>query len=296
MEIRQLEYFVAVAEEGNFTRAAERVHISQSGVSAQIQQLERDLGATLLDRSGRTATLTAAGSAALDHARAALAAVEDVRHAVDDVNDLVRGRLVVGMVTACTVTPLFDALAAFHDAHPGVGLILEEDNSDRLVQRVRDGEMDLALVGVAGDPPAGLESLVIIREGLRALVPSGHPLAARRSTTLAALAKYPIVCLPEGTGVRTVYDRSCIDQGRPPTVALQASAPDAVVDLARRGMGVGVLSETMAAHYDLASIPIRGIEIPALLALTWTRSPSPALRELLNRCQAAFGPPHSARG
>jgi DNA-binding transcriptional LysR family regulator len=292
MEIRQLEYFVAVAEEGNFTRAAERVHISQSGVSAQIQQLERDLGAALLDRSGRTATLTAAGSAALEHARAALAAVEGVRHAVDDVNDLVRGRLVVGMVTACTVTPLFDALAAFHGAHPGVGLTLEEDNSDRLVQRVRDGEMDVALVGVAGEPPAGLESLVIISEGLRALVPPGHPLAARRSTTLAALAKYPIVCLPEGTGVRTVYDRACIDQGRTPLVALQASAPDAVVDLARRGMGVAVLSETMAAHYDLPTVPIRGIEIPALLALTWTRSPSPALRELLNHCQVAFASPH----
>src|ERR1700760_779537 len=156
MELRQLEYFVAVAEAGNFTRAAERVHISQSGVSAQIQQLERDLGATLLDRSGRTATLTAAGSAALEHARAALAAVEDVRHAVDDVNDLVRGRLVVGMVTACTVTPLFDALAAFHRDHPGVEVALHEDNSDRLGGAVRSGTDDLALIGVAGAPPDGL--------------------------------------------------------------------------------------------------------------------------------------------
>jgi DNA-binding transcriptional LysR family regulator len=291
MELRQLEYFVAVAEEGNFTRAAERVHISQSGVSAQIQQLERDLGAALIDRSGRTATLTPAGSAALSHARAALSAAADVRHAVDDVNDLVRGRLVVGMVTACTVTPLFDALAAFHGAHPGVGLTLAEDNSDRLVQRVRDGEMDLALVGVAGEPPAGLEYLIIISEGLRAIVPAGHPLGTRRTTTLRALVKYPIICLPEGTGVRTVYDRECIAHHRTPIVALQASAPDAVVDLARRGMGVAVLSETMAAHYDLASIPIRDIETPALLALAWARSPSPALRELLTHVREAFTPP-----
>ena len=288
MEIRQLEYFVAVAEEGNFTRAAGRVHISQSGVSAQIQQLERDLGATLIDRSGRTATLTAAGSAALGPARAALRAVEDVRRAVDDVNDLVRGSLIVGMVTACTVTPLFDALAEFHCAHPGVGLTLAEDNSDRLVQRVRDGDMDLALVGVAGEPPAGLQSLTIVSEGLCALVTPGHPLATRPTTTLAALAKYPILCLPEGTGVRTVYDRTCVEQGLTPIVALQASAPDAVVDLARRGMGVAVLSDTMAAHYDLAAIPIRGIKTPALLALTWAPSPSPALRELLNHCHTTF--------
>src|SRR4029079_4046340 len=99
MELRQLEYFVAVAEETNSTKAARRVHISQSGVSAQIRQLERDLGAELFDRSERTATLTVAGAAALEHARATLASAEAVRVAVDDVNGLVRGRLVVGMVT-----------------------------------------------------------------------------------------------------------------------------------------------------------------------------------------------------
>ena len=100
MDLRQLEYFVAVAEEANFTRAAERVHISQSGVSAQVRQLERELGADLIDRSTRTATLTAAGVAALAPARAALAAAASVRQAVDDVNELMRGRLAVAMVTA----------------------------------------------------------------------------------------------------------------------------------------------------------------------------------------------------
>src|SRR6478609_324032 len=133
MELRQLEYFVAVAEEANFTRAAERVHISQSGVSAQIRQLERELGATLIDRSGRTATVTAAGSAALEHARAALASVAAVRGAVDEV---IRGRLVVGMVTGCTIAPLFDAMAAFHRVHPGVDIALAEDNSARLTELV----------------------------------------------------------------------------------------------------------------------------------------------------------------
>src|ERR1035441_1424005 len=105
MELRQLEFLVAVAEEANSTRAAERVHISQSGVSAQIRQLETDLGATLIDRSGRRATLTTAGSAALVHARAVLTSVDAMRQAVDDVNGLVRGRLTIGMVTACTVAP-----------------------------------------------------------------------------------------------------------------------------------------------------------------------------------------------
>src|SRR3954469_4350829 len=97
MDLRQLEYFVAVAEEANFTRAADRVHITQSGVSAQIRQFERELGADLFDRSARMVRLTAAGAAALPHARTALAAAQAVRDACDDVNGLVRGRLQVGM-------------------------------------------------------------------------------------------------------------------------------------------------------------------------------------------------------
>jgi DNA-binding transcriptional LysR family regulator len=295
MELRQLEYFLAVAEEGNFTRAAERVHISQSGVSAQIQQLERDLGATLLDRSGRRATLTVAGATALPHARAALASVATLRQMVDDVTGLLRGRLVVGMVTGCTVTPLFDALAAFHTAHPGVEITLLEDSSDRLVERVRAGTADVALVGAAGTLPAGLDGNVIVSEGLVALVTGGHPVAGQRRVTLAELAAYPIICMPEGTGIRTVFDRSCAAHGMRPMIALQASAADAIADLARRGLGVGVLAATMAADYpDLTAVPLDDVEIPALLALVWAPAPSPALplspalRELLIRARTAF--------
>src|ERR1039458_9718589 len=109
MGMRELEDFVAGAGEANFTRAAERVHISQSGVSAQIRQLEQDLGVTLIDRSGRTATLTTAGAEALEHARAVLASADALRQAADEVTGLLRGRLVIGMVTACTVAGLFDA-------------------------------------------------------------------------------------------------------------------------------------------------------------------------------------------
>jgi len=166
MELRQLEYFVAVAEEANFTRAAERVHISQSGVSAQIRQLENDLGATLIDRSGRSATVTPAGAAALEQARQVLASVTAMRRAVDDVTGLIRGRIAVGMVTACMVTQLFDALAAFHGAHPGVEIALSEDNSDRLIESVRAGDTDIALIGVAGAPPQGLRSMTIVSERL----------------------------------------------------------------------------------------------------------------------------------
>ncbi len=281
---------MAVAEEANFTRAAERVHVSQSGVSAQVRQLERDLGATLIDRSGRTATLTGAGAAVLDQARIVLGSVRALRQAVDDLNGLVRGRVVVGMVTACTVAPLFDALAAFRRAHPGVGLTLVEDTSDRLTERVRTGDMDLALVGAAGAPPPGMEALTIVSEGLVAGVPAGHPLARRRRTSLAEVLNHPIVCLPEGTGIRTVFDEACAAEGLHPDIALEASAPDAVADLAARGLGVAVLSASMAAGYAsrLQAVTIRDIETPAVLALIWNPTQSPALRHLLQDCYDAF--------
>jgi DNA-binding transcriptional LysR family regulator len=290
MELRQLEYFVAVAEDANFTRAAERVHVSQSGVSAQIRQLERDLGAPLIDRSGRVATLTAAGAAALPHARATLAAAAAVRHAVDDVTGLLTGRIVVGMVTACTVTPLFDALAAFHLAHPGIEIALVEGNSDWLAEQVRTGAADVALIGAAGAPPGGLDALTIVSEGLVAAVPRGHPLAGPEAATLAEVTRYPIISLPPGTGVRGVFDQDCAAQGRRPDIAFQASAPGAVADLASRGLGVAILTETMAAAFSgqLTAVVIKDIVTPALLALVWARAEGPALRELLVHSRRAF--------
>ncbi|MFD7293442.1 LysR family transcriptional regulator [Streptomyces sp. NPDC059897] len=292
MDLRQLEYFVAVAEERNFTRAAERVHISQSGVSAQIRQLERELGAELFDRSSRTVTLTVAGKAALEHARATLAAAGTIGQAVAEVSELIRGRLTVGMVIGCTITPLFDALAAFHGAHPGVELALLEDGSDRLVEGVRAGDIDLALIGAAHSTPDGLDSLTIIDERLVVAVPAGHPLAEQRSVELRDLTAHPLVCMPPGTGLRTVFDDACAAQGLHPAIALEASAADSIAALADRGLGVGVLSESMAAGYGdrLTALAIDDVDTPALLALVWKRAHNPALRELLGQARRAFAP------
>lgn len=289
MDLRQLEYFVAVAEEANFTRAAERVHISQSGVSAQIRRLEQELGAELLDRNGRGATLTAAGLAALSPARAALAAAGAVRRSVDEVTGLVRGSLTVGMVTGCTITPLFDALAAFRDAHPGVELVLVENGSDRIVAGVRDGRVDLGLVGTAGTPE-GLRVLPIVSERLIAVVPVGHPLE-EGSVRLASVLEHPLICMPAGTGIRAVFDEACTSAGTRPNVALQASAPGAVADLAGRGLGVGILSESMLRDREdgLIGRRIDDIETRAVLALVWRPAPHPAVSELVARCAEAFG-------
>ena len=153
MELRQLEYFLAVAEEANFTRAAERVHISQSGVSAQVKTLEAELGAELFDRSGRTARLTPAGAAVLPLAREALDAAGAIREAVDDVNGLIRGHLTAGMVTGCEVKPWFEALAAFQLLAEKEGILCAFESAHALAHALKlAGEQPDALlvVGLSG--------------------------------------------------------------------------------------------------------------------------------------------------
>jgi DNA-binding transcriptional LysR family regulator len=297
MELRQLEYLIAVAEEANFTRAAERVRISQPGISAQIRQLEHELGAQLIDRSGRRASLTAAGEAVLEHARAALAAAGAARQAADAVNGLLRGQLTVGMVTGCTVTPLFDALASFHHAYGGVDITLIEGGSAELAAGVRARQIDLALVGTAGEPPAGVGSFTVVSERLVAMVPPAHPLVDHGPVRLRDVTAYPLICMPPGTGLRGVLDQACAAAGLRPVIAVQASAGEAIIQLAQRGLGVGILSESMtrAGRDRLTAIIIDDIRIPAVLAVIWSPVASPALRELVTRCRAAFGQPLAAQ-
>jgi DNA-binding transcriptional LysR family regulator len=281
MDLRQLEYLVAVAEEANFTRAAHRTHVSQPGLSSQLRRLEAEVGATLVDRSARPAALTAAGKAAVEHARTALASVAALRQAVDELNGLLRGQLVVGMVTACTLNPLFHLLARFHQNHPAVQVTLVEDHTDRLIERVRAGAADLALVGTAGDLPGGLDSRSLAQERLVAAVPPTHPLARRQRINLTDLCAHPLVCMPSGTGIRTAFDQACAHAGLSPTVAFEASAPGAIAELARRGLGVAVLSESMPAAYGLHPLAIPDADVTAGLALIWRSPASPALHALL---------------
>ncbi|WP_197381523.1 LysR family transcriptional regulator [Mycolicibacterium mengxianglii] len=290
MELRQLEYFVAVAEEANFTRAAARVHISQSGVSAQIKALESELGQPLFDRSSRVARLTAAGKAALGPARAALAATAAVRDAVDDVAGVLRGTLSLGMVTGCTITPLFAAVEAYRQVHPGVKLAMRENDSQSMLAEIETGSLDLAIVGTAGAPPATVESMTIISEPLAALVPAGHALAGRKRVDYATLVGEPLVSMPSGTGVRAALEIGCEQVGFAPLLAVEASAADAIADLCARGVGIGVLSESMAREYTdrLSVVRLGGNPVPAVLAVVWSRTPSPAVRAFVPRLAAAF--------
>lgn len=285
MELRQLEYFVAVAEEASFTRAAARLHVAQPGVSAQVRRLEAELGEQLLDRSGRSVRPTEAGVAVLPHARAALASVGAVRGAIEELTGLVRGRVAIGMVSSYPSAVLPDLLASFSRLHPDVEITLGEDNSDRLVQALQHGELDLALIGSARTgPPPGLATQTLTDEPLVAAVSHTHPLATRSTLTVAALAGSPLMCLPRGTGIRTALDDACATAGVEPRIAFEASDPVPLALLAARGLGVAILPASLAAARsgELHAIALTRPQPRGRIELAWrAEGPvSPAARAL----------------
>ncbi len=289
MELRQLEYFVAVAEEGTFTGAAAQVHVAQPGVSAQIRRLERELGHALLDRSGRTVRLTAVGAAVLPYARAALDAVAGARLAVDELAGLMRGRVAVGMVTSCASVDLPNLLADFHHHHPAVEITLSEANSDRLIDALQDGRLDLALVGLATTLPPGIATQVVADEPLVAAVSYGDPLAARTTITLDALQQRALISLPRGTGLRSCLDDACAAAGVHPHIAFEASNPDVLVHLAAQGLGVAILPASIAnAHLtELHAIAVTRPRLRGRLALAWRADGpiNPAARALIGHAR-----------
>ena len=292
MELHQLEYFVAVAEEASFTRAAARVHVAQPGVSAQVRRLESELGQQLLDRSGRTVRLTEAGAAVLPFARAALDAAAGARLAADELAGLVRGQVTVGMVSGCALPLLAELLAGFHKPYPGVTISLTEDNSERLVEMLGDGRLDLALIGVAGESVPGLGTVVLIDEELVAAVPPGHPLAGATTVTVKALRDVPLVSLPRGTGVRAALDAACAAAGFEPRVVFEASALPMVVTMAAQGLGLAVVPESVARMPDAPVIVPITPETRSRLELAWpqARSANPAARVLTEQARALGSP------
>ncbi|ONI86493.1 LysR family transcriptional regulator [Actinosynnema sp. ALI-1.44] len=284
MELRQLAYFVAVVEEAGFTRAAERMHVAQPGISAQIRQLEKEFGHQLLDRSGRTVRLTEMGAAVLPYAKAALKAVEDARLAVDELAGLVRGHVAIGMVTSHPVD-IPTLLADFHDEYPAVEITLVEANSGKLVDDLHGGRLDAAIIGVAADLP-GLDLHVLSDERLVAAVGHGDPRATAGRMALADLRDQPLICLPSGTVIRAILENACTAAGFRPRVAFEAGTPLVLAELAARGLGMAILPESFVHNRpDLSPVALTGGGLRGRLAWAWRANGplSPAARAFTTR-------------
>jgi len=298
MELRQLAYFVAVAEEGNFTRAAATVHVAQPGVSAQIRHLERELGQDLLDRTGRSVSVTEAGAAVLPYARAALAAVAGARQAVEELTGLLRGHVTIGTLTSISSdqVDLPGLLAGFHHDHPGVDVTLTVANSEELVDALRAGRLDLAFIGLGATTPARIDTHILTSEPLVAVVSLRDPLAASTTITLHALAERTLISLPRGTGLRSALEQACAAAGFAPHVTFEAGDPRVLAELAARGLGVAVVPQSVAAarREQLHTLVITEPALQGRIALAWrSNGPiSPLARALITRAGAR--PPRSS--
>jgi DNA-binding transcriptional LysR family regulator len=195
------------------------------------------------------------------------------------------------MVAACSIPIVFDLLAQFHDSYPAVDLTLAEDYSTELIADVLTGRLDLALVGIAGDLPDGLASHSLVDEALVAAVPRSHPLFGRSRLALKGLDGYPIITMPVGTGIRSAFDDACRLAEISPRIAFEASTSDAITQLAFRGLGVAILSESMVLEDEnLHAIALTGPAPRSRLDFVWRAdvSHSPASRTLIGMVTRAL--------
>ena len=281
MELHQLRYAVAVADTGSFTMAADHLLVAQSGVSAQVRKLERELGLTLFERSTRHVRLTPVGERILTSARQALAAVDAVGETAAAARGLVIGQLRVGTATGLGWDPFFDAVAAVHQAHPGVDLRLVEGTSEDLFDQLRDGSLDLIVAAWSGRGPQGVSIRVVVEDPLVVVVAHGHPWARRARVQTRELQRTPLICLPIGTGARNALDSVAARQKVQFDVRWEVSTPAFVRRLAARGVGVGVVSATTATGWsEVAIVPLADPAARSSLGVVW-RGASPAVSALL---------------
>jgi len=278
MELYQLRYFVAVAEQGNFTRAAERLRLAQPALSQQMKNLEAELGAPLFIRGRRATVLTHAGEVLLGHARALIADAQAARQAVADVAGLKRGRLALAAIPSISGRWLPPILRRFRKAHPQIELILKEGSSDEISALVDEGKVELGFVQFPVDPRRFANDL-ILSESFAAVLPKGHPLARKATITLSSLSDEPFV-LYKGRA-REVVLEACRRLGFEPTVACESGELETVRSLVAAHLGVAVLPE-LAVQSAPASLAVRPLTRPRLCRrLGWVRrrsgSPSAAL-------------------
>ncbi|WP_218602188.1 LysR family transcriptional regulator [Pseudonocardia abyssalis] len=273
MRFRRLLYFVTVADELSFTRAAERLHMAQPPLSQQIALLEKDLGAELFDRSRRAVRLTAAGEALLPEARRLLADLDDTARLVRRVAAGSVGRLTVGFVPSAINGALSDLLRDFRAGHPDVELTLRERDPDALLRAVRDRSLDLAVLYLPDAEPdlahrwLGSEELVLA-------LPEHHPAAARSRVALTDVADEPFV-LPEQhdvPGLLAAVDAAFADAGVTPRVAQRGVwLMQTVLGLVAAGIGLAVVPSSVAALGRVGVVlrPLDGPTHRVDLAAVW---------------------------
>ncbi|WP_405792806.1 LysR family transcriptional regulator [Streptomyces sp. NBC_01506] len=284
MQFQQLVYFVAVAETLHFTRAAERVHVSQPSLSQQIRALEKELGAELFGRARGNVALTDAGEALLPTARRILADAETARHEVQELVQLRRGRVRLGAPPSLCTGLLPEVLRAFHDRHPGIELLIEESGSHDLVRELARGALDFALVVLPLPTPSpALTTVELLHEDLVVVSSAGAP-GPRRPVRISDLQSEQLVMFRHGYDLRELTVAACRAEGFEPTFTVEGGEMDAVLGFVRAGLGVAVVPSMVAqqAGRDLRVTPLAppGLRRTIALAHRSDVPPPRAAREL----------------
>jgi DNA-binding transcriptional LysR family regulator len=272
MELRQLRYFVAVAEERHFGQAAQRLHMSQPPLSMQIKGLESELGVELLNRSTRKVTLTDAGRAFLERARAILGAVEEARDAARGAGQGTQGQLHVGFISSATLSLLPPSIRLFRGRFGGVELELKELTSAQQVDALYDGEIKVGLVRLPMRAP-GIQFEPVFEERLVVAVPSGHVLEKLDRISLEAIADLPLIFFTRQMipGFHAQIVELFQRVGAFPNVAQHAVHLQTIVGLVASGVGIAVLPSS-AERVSREGVVYRALDVPdatSWMGLAW---------------------------
>jgi LysR family transcriptional regulator, transcription activator of glutamate synthase operon len=293
MDVRQLRYLVALADERHFTRAAAREHIAQPALSQQIRRLEQEAGLALVERSTRRVSLTTAGELLVARARRILAEVEAAQAELQRLTGLQTGHVCVGAMHTMGPVDVSLALAIFHQRYPGVDLTVREQSSEELAEMLRVDELDLAFLSVTERIESnglGLQQLFL--EELVVILPRGHELAKRRRIRMAELAGEEFISYREGARLREALVSAGHHAGFEPRVQLESNESGRIRRLVDRGLGVAILPRSDAESPGAAVAAVKLVE-PALtrdITLAWRegRRHSPAAAEFLELALHTF--------
>ncbi|MEQ4575263.1 MAG: LysR family transcriptional regulator [Gammaproteobacteria bacterium] len=276
--LRQLEFAVAVAEEGSFTAAAARCHTVQSALSHQIAKLEEQLGARLFDRRGRGVRVTAAGEVFLHNARRTLRAAQRLQDEMAQAVGVVRGRINIGQISSLMTVWIPELLSEFRRAHAEVDVHLRTGMSEALLRDLAEGQLDVALVGVGTQVELPEQRLLLHEEGLALITAPGHRFARRRSVALRELDDAPMAGLSPGAGVRGIIDGAFAEAGLRQRLQYEATHAELIRQLVAEDLCISILPQTTAETMDgIAMVKLT----PSFRFLTyacWHRDPTPAAR------------------
>jgi DNA-binding transcriptional LysR family regulator len=295
MELAQLRYLIALAEELHFTRAAAREHIAQPALSQQIRRLEEEVGLALVQRTTRRVTMTEAGSLLVARARRILAELEAATAELQALRGVQSGRVVVGALHTMGPVDVSLLLAEFHSQHPAVELTVREQSSEELAEMLRVDELDLAFLSVTERVEShGLGLHQLVSEELVVLLPREHPLGGRKQVQMVELAEEDFISFRPGARLRELLEWAGRTAGFEPRVLLESNESKRIRRLVSRGMGVAILPRSDAEEPG-ADVAVAALTHPSLrrdITLAWRegRRHPPAAAEFLALARAIYAP------